>query len=193
MDYGVSILIPRPKKTTSIFGFLEPLTVQVWICISVATFGVGLMLFILSRLSPFSRFNLFGTDEFSFNNSMWFALASLMQQGGDATPLSISGRILGTFWWFFTLIIIATYTANLAAFLTVTRMETPIESLEDLAEQTKIPYGTVNSSSLSDFFKNQASIDSLYEKLWNYMDTADPWPMVTSAEKGISRVLEGVT
>ena len=80
MDYGVSILIPKPQKTTSIFGFLEPLTVQVWICISVATFGIGLMLFILSRLSPYSRHNLLGTDEFNLKNSMWFALASLMQQ-----------------------------------------------------------------------------------------------------------------
>ncbi|XP_063718675.1 glutamate receptor ionotropic, delta-2-like isoform X2 [Symsagittifera roscoffensis] len=191
MDYGVSILIPRPKKTTSIFGFLEPLTVQVWICISVATFGVGLMLFVLSRLSPFSRFNILGTDEFSFNNSMWFALASLMQQGGDATPLSISGRILGTFWWFFTLIIIATYTANLAAFLTVTRMETPIESLEDLAEQTKVPYGTVSPSSLAEFFRSQASVDSLYEKIWNYMDSAEPSPMVKDEVEGFNRVLEG--
>ncbi|XP_075245483.1 uncharacterized protein LOC142339366 [Convolutriloba macropyga] len=191
MDYGVSILIPRPKKTTSIFGFLEPLTVQVWICISVATFAVGLMLFVLSRLSPFSRFNLMGTDEFSFNNAMWFALASLMQQGGDATPLSISGRILGTFWWFFTLIIIATYTANLAAFLTVTRMETPIESLDDLAEQTKMPYGTVSPSSLAEFFRSQASVDSVYEKIWTYMDTSDPSPMVKSAIEGFNRVLEG--
>ena len=56
--------------------------------------------------------------------------------------------MLGTFWWFFTLIVIATYTANLAAFLTVTRMESPIESLNDLAQQTKISYGTVKGSSL---------------------------------------------
>jgi hypothetical protein len=35
-------------------------------------------------------------------------------------------------WWFFTLIMISSYTANLAAFLTVERMESPIESAEDL-------------------------------------------------------------
>ena len=184
MDYGVSILIPKPQKTTSVFGFLEPLTVQVWICISVATFAIGLMLFILSRLSPYSRHNLLGTDEFNLKNSMWFALASLMQQGGDATPLCISGRILGTFWWFFTLIIIATYTANLAAFLTVTRMETPIESLEGLADQTRTPYGTVSSSSLEHFFKEQSKIDPLYERIYNYMDTAEPSPMVKDEAEG---------
>ncbi|KAG7283094.1 hypothetical protein CRUP_033040, partial [Coryphaenoides rupestris] len=35
---------------------------------------------------------------------------------------SLSGRIVGGVWWFFTLIIISSYTANLAAFLTVERM-----------------------------------------------------------------------
>ena len=37
-----------------------------------------------------------------------------------------STRIVGGIWWFFTLIIISSYTANLAAFLTVERMATPI-------------------------------------------------------------------
>lgn len=37
-------------------------------------------------------------------------------------------------WWFFTLIMISSYTANLAAFLTVERMESPIESAEDLVK-----------------------------------------------------------
>ena len=36
------------------------------------------------------------------------------------------------------MIMISSYTANLAAFLTVERMESPIESAEDLAKQTNI-------------------------------------------------------
>jgi len=36
---------------------------------------------------------------------------------------SVSGRIVGGIWWFFTLIVISSYTANLAAFLTVERMQ----------------------------------------------------------------------
>ena len=82
------------------------------------------------------------------------------------------------------MIIIATYTANLAAFLTVTRMETPIESLEGLADQTRIPYGTVSSSSLEHFFKEQSKIDPLYERIYNYMDTAEPSPMVKDEAEG---------
>ncbi|KAJ8934289.1 hypothetical protein NQ314_013476 [Rhamnusium bicolor] len=67
---------------------------------------------------------------------------------GDAT----STRIVGGIWWFFTLIIISSYTANLAAFLTVERMITPIESAQDLAEQTEISYGTLEGGSTMTFF-----------------------------------------
>jgi ionotropic glutamate receptor len=50
-------------------------------------------------------------------------------------PKAASTRIVGGIWWFFTLIIISSYTANLAAFLTVERMITPIENAEDLSKQ----------------------------------------------------------
>ena len=56
-------------------------------------------------------------------------------------------------WWFFTLIMISSYTANVAAFLTVERMESPIESAEDLAKQTKIKYGCLESGSTRAFFR----------------------------------------
>ena len=66
---------------------------------------------------------------------------------------SMSGRIVGSVWWFFTLIIISSYTANLAAFLTVERMQSPIESADDLAKQTEIKYGMVDSGTTREFFK----------------------------------------
>lgn len=64
-----------------------------------------------------------------------------------------STRIVGAIWWFFTLIIISSYTANLAAFLTVERMITPIENAEDLASQADISYGTLESGSTMTFFR----------------------------------------
>lgn len=61
--------------------------------------------------------------------------------------------MVGAVWWFFTLILISSYTANLAAFLTVERMVTPINSAEDLARQTQVEYGTISSGTTRDFFK----------------------------------------
>ena len=44
-------------------------------------------------------------------------------------------------------------TANLAAFLTVERMVSPIENAEDLSKQTDIKYGTIAGGSTMTFFK----------------------------------------
>lgn len=67
-------------------------------------------------------------------------------------PKATSTRIIAGFWGFFTLIIISSYTANLAAFLTVERMQSPIEDVKDLAMQTKIHYGARSGGSSEAFF-----------------------------------------
>jgi len=55
--------------------------------------------------------------------------------------------------WFFALIMLASYTANLAAFLTMERMDATIDSAEDLAKQSKIKYGAVKGGSTMKFFQ----------------------------------------
>ena len=65
----------------------------------------------------------------------------------------MAGRIVGGVWSFFARIIVSSYTANLAAFLTVERTITPIENVEDLAAQTKITYGMLEGGSTMTFFK----------------------------------------
>lgn len=56
-------------------------------------------------------------------------------------------------WWFFALIVISSYTANLAAFLTKERMEASIGSVDDLASQNQIRYGLQAGGSTEAFFK----------------------------------------
>ena len=66
---------------------------------------------------------------------------------------SIPGRIIGGAWWFVVLIMITSYTANLAAFLTIEKLLTPIDSADDLVAQSEIAYGTLDSGSTQAFFK----------------------------------------
>ena len=135
------------------------LSYEIWMCVIFAYIGVSVVLFLVSRFSPYEwhiEDNTDGptvTNNFTIFNSLWFSLGAFMQQGCDIEPRSMSGRIVGSVWWFFTLIIISSYTANLAAFLTVSRMQSPIESAEDLAKQTEIKYGTYKGGSTMEFFK----------------------------------------
>ena len=121
-------------------------------------------------------------------------------------------------WWFFTLIMISSYTANLAAFLTVERMASPIESAEDLAKQTKIKYGCVESGSTGAFFRvtefnivtkqkelhlirtecnnhnsSQNFKDSkipTYQRMWSFMESTKPSVFVKGNKDGVERVKE---
>jgi ionotropic glutamate receptor len=56
-------------------------------------------------------------------------------------------------WAVFTLIIVSFYTANLAAYLTISRMNEDIHSVEELSRQSKIKYGIVTGGTTERFFK----------------------------------------
>ena len=162
MNLGISILFKRPiRESPGLFSFLNPLAVEIWVYVVAAYVLVSLMMYVLARFSPYEWYNPHPCNPdytvmeniFTLSNSFWFAVGTLMQQGSDINPRAVSTRIVGGLWWFFTLIIISSYTANLAAFLTVERMVSPIESAEDLSKQTTIAYGTIAGGSTMTFFR----------------------------------------
>ena len=140
---------------------MKPLTLEIWLYVVLAYALVSLTMFVVSRFSPYEWRNPYPCsaessvvhNQFTLGNSFWFTVGTLMQQGSDLNPKAASTRIVGGIWWFFTLIIISSYTANLAAFLTVERMIAPIESVEDLADQNEIAYGTLEGGSTMTFFR----------------------------------------
>ncbi|KAG1665514.1 Glutamate receptor ionotropic, kainate 2 [Nymphon striatum] len=128
-------------------------------------------------------------NQFSLPNSLWFTGGSLMQQGTELMPKAWSTRMLAGTWWFFTLIMISSYTANLAAFLTSQRMSSPIESAEDLVRQTKIKYGSYAGGSTEMFFRKSKL--STFKRMWAFMESATPSVFTKSGKEGIQRVLDG--
>ena len=71
-------------------------------------------------------------------------------------------------WWFFTLIMVSSYTANLAACLTTQKNSVQINNAEDLAGfNGKIKYGAKAGGSTISFFKGSTS--PTYQKMYKYM------------------------
>lgn len=78
----------------------------------------------------------------------------------------MSGRVIVAAYWLFVVLMLATFTANLAAFLTVERMQSPVQSLDQLSRQSRINYTVVKDSDTHQYFKNMRfAEDKLYE-LW---------------------------
>ncbi|XP_026305617.1 glutamate receptor ionotropic, kainate 4 [Piliocolobus tephrosceles] len=197
MTLGISILYRvHMGRKPGYFSFLDPFSPGVWLFMLLAYLAVSCVLFLVARLTPYEwysphpcaqgRCNLL-VNQYSLGNSLWFPVGGFMQQGSTIAPRALSTRCVSGVWWAFTLIIISSYTANLAAFLTVQRMDVPIESVDDLADQTAIEYGTIHGGSSMTFFQN--SRYQTYQRMWNYMYSKQPSVFVKSTEEGIARVL----
>ncbi|XP_028331156.1 glutamate receptor ionotropic, delta-1-like isoform X3 [Gouania willdenowi] len=178
LDYSVGILLRKPEEKVNIFSLFAPFDPAVWACIAAAVPVVGVLIFLLNRLQALrssSQNNLQGhhgngVGAGSLNSAIWIVYGAFVQQGGDDVVGSVALRIVMGSWWLFTLIVCSSYTANLAAYLTVSRMDHAIRSFQDLARQMDVDYGTVRDSAVYDYFRNKGTNpleqDTAYGELW---------------------------
>ena len=120
----------------------------------VSVHVVAVVLYLLDRFSPFGRFKLSKTenteeDALTLSRAIWFTWGVLLNSGiGEGTPRSFSARVLGLVWAGFAMIIVASYTANLAAFLVLDRPEAGISGIND----ARVSYLNVTTELNASFF-----------------------------------------
>ncbi|XP_050428924.1 glutamate receptor ionotropic, kainate 2-like [Adelges cooleyi] len=195
MNLGISILYKKSTKSSpSLFSFLAPFSSFVWLWVITAYCGVSVLLFIMARISPYEWTNPYPCieepeyleNQFSLSNAFWFTIGSLMQQGSDIAPIAVSTRLVAGIWWFFTLIMVSSYTANLAAFLTVESVSEPFRDVEELANQNIIKYGAKSGGSTSDYFRDSAN--PIYKTIYKRLQE-DPSLYSKDNDEGVMRVL----
>lgn len=83
------------------------------------------------------------------------------------------------------------YVANMSAFRMYNRnvLYSPIESVEDLAWQTKVKYGALRGGTTESFFRN-SSVNA-FQKMWSSMKSSYPSEFINSTSEGVGRVLHG--
>ncbi|PFX27300.1 Glutamate receptor 4 [Stylophora pistillata] len=204
------------KKTLSngkvdLLQFMNPFDSHVWFATLASLVIISFAVFFINYLSPYGYKDENGrgtAEEFSFSNSVWFALSCMLQQGADYSPRSLSevinmkpfpitsihypanskqqtGRILAGCYWFTILISVSTYTANLAAFFTVKNAESPINNLKDIVKSS-YQVGVVQSSSTYEAFR-RSKYDT-YQTIWNRIKAADD--VIKSYEQAAQLVRE---
>ncbi|XP_011500900.1 PREDICTED: glutamate receptor ionotropic, kainate 1 [Ceratosolen solmsi marchali] len=168
---GILIVMRKPVRKASLFKFMTVLRLEVWLSIVGALTLTGIMIWILDKYSPYSarnnkRMYPYPCREFTLKESFWFALTSFTPQGGGEAPKALSSRTLVAAYWLFVVLMLATFTANLAAFLTVERMQSPVQSLEQLARQSRINYTVLDNSTIHQYFKNMKSAEEKLYQVW---------------------------
>ncbi|KAH8409835.1 hypothetical protein KR222_009321, partial [Zaprionus bogoriensis] len=191
----IAILFLKPQKSPpELFTFMNPFSEDIWWYLGVAFMVVSLSFFILGRLSPSEWDNPYPCieepeeleNQFTIGNSIWFTTGALLQQGSEIGPKALSTRTVGSFWWFFTLIVVSSYTANLAAFLTIETPQSLINSVDDLADNKDgVVYGAKRSGSTRNFFLT--SEDPRYVKMNKFM-MENPDYLTESNQEGVDRV-----
>ncbi|XP_016315873.1 glutamate receptor ionotropic, delta-1-like [Sinocyclocheilus anshuiensis] len=173
LDYSVGILMTKTEERLNIFSLLAPFDLAVWACIAAAIPVVGVMVFLLRRIQSVCSQNPPGPHQpasvtTSFQSAIWIVYGAFVQQGGESFMSSMALRIAMGSWWLFTLIVCSSYTANLAAYLTVSRMDNAVRTFQDLSKQTELSYGTVRDSAVFEYFRVKPNVKrDPYAFLWD--------------------------
>ncbi|XP_076651173.1 ionotropic receptor 93a [Halictus rubicundus] len=178
-----SFLTARPRQLSRALLFASPFTEQTWACLAVSTIIMGPILYMIHKCSPYS------TPTSGLNSSfqcVWYVYGALLQQGGLYLPQSDSARFLIGVWWLIVMVIVATYSGSLVAFLTFPRMDASILTVEDLiSRKDRMTWGFLNGSFLEVYLQNaeETKYHILLARAEKYNNTED--------EKMIGRVKEG--
>uniref|UniRef100_A0A1I8NN53 Glutamate receptor ionotropic, kainate 2 n=1 Tax=Stomoxys calcitrans TaxID=35570 RepID=A0A1I8NN53_STOCA len=200
MNTGIAILYLKPQKSEpTTFSFMDPFSKQVWKYLGIAFLSVSLCFFILGRLSPTEWDNPYPCieepeeleNQFTINNSLWFTTGAFLQQGSEIAPKALSTRTVAAIWCFFTLIIVSSYTANLAAFLTIENPTKVLENVKDLSENKGgVQYGAKKNGATRNFFATSA--EPIYIKMHEYMSNHQEF-LTESNQEGVDRVTNSDT
>ncbi|RUS82719.1 hypothetical protein EGW08_009499, partial [Elysia chlorotica] len=125
---GVTFMMRKPgPDPNAVFQLFRPFQPVVWLCLGLMTTVFVLAIFIVERASPFS----------GQRRGVWECIWAVYGYSVGQGYSSSARLVLGTF-WIVIIIVTSTYTADLAAVLTVKTQQEPINSIIELAGQSEI-------------------------------------------------------
>ncbi|CAK1541962.1 unnamed protein product [Leptosia nina] len=194
MNLGISILFRKPQPPApALLAFLLPFSYGVWLWVGIAYVGTSLVLYIVGRLCPEEWQNPYPCveepaaleNQFTLGNALWFNLGAVLMQGSEIAPVAYGSRAVASAWWVFALVIVNSYTANLATLLGTKTSNELIHNVRDLADnELGITYGAKAGGSTYTFF--EYSTEELYKRMFQKMKDQDN---PKSNDAGIDKVI----
>ncbi|KAJ8268386.1 hypothetical protein COCON_G00135580 [Conger conger] len=177
VETGISVMVSRSNGTVSPSAFLEPYSPAVWVMMFVMCLTVvAVTVFIFEFFSPvgYNR-NLqsgkkVGGSKFTIGKSIWLLWALVFNNSVPVeNPRGTTSKIMVLVWAFFAVIFLASYTANLAAFMIQEEYIDTVSGLSDKKFQQPteqyppLKFGTVPNGS------TEENIRSNYPAMHQYM------------------------
>ncbi|KRT86243.1 hypothetical protein AMK59_2701 [Oryctes borbonicus] len=95
MTLGISILYSKAaKKPPDLLSFMEPLSLDIWLCMATAYLVISIIIYFAARLTPREWESPHPCDDnpselenvWTLKNTFWLTLGSIMTQGCDILP-----------------------------------------------------------------------------------------------------------
>ncbi|ETN73930.1 glutamate [NMDA] receptor subunit zeta-1 domain protein [Necator americanus] len=182
--HGIRILEKSIPRDSPMQSFLQPLKSALWTSLLISVIMVELVIFCLDLKSPFDRFYKteqnrmaqddpflmeVANDRVNFGEAMWFVWGVLLNSGvSEKTPRSCAARVLGIVWCGFCMIMVASYTANLAAFLVLDQPEKGLTGITDPRlrnPSANFSFATVLNSNVYQYFKRHVELSTMFRKM----------------------------
>ncbi|XP_068974184.1 ionotropic receptor 25a-like [Bombus flavifrons] len=189
---GFTIMMLKKRRQVPFLRFLMILEIDVWIGFAFAFLFTIFLLYSLERYSPFSyrnnraKYRNEADDRFSsLKECFWFAFTSITPHGGGEMPKNLSGKIVAGTWWLFGFVMVAAYSANLAAYETLERLQRNIESMDDLRKQYRVRYSTVANSSAFKYFLAMRGMEEWFYTNWRRMALDENTPEANRSDYAV--------
>ncbi|XP_041943534.1 glutamate receptor ionotropic, NMDA 2A [Alosa sapidissima] len=177
VETGISVMVSRSNGTVSPSAFLEPFSASVWVMMFVMLLLVTAMaVFLFEYVSPlgFNRNLAQGKDphgpSFTMGKAVWLLWGLVFNNSVPVqNPRGTTSKFIVSVWAFFAVIFLASYTANLAAFMIQEEFVDQVTGLSDRKFQSPYSYsppfrfGTVPNGS------TERNIRKNYPDMHQYM------------------------
>ncbi|XP_048103445.1 glutamate receptor ionotropic, NMDA 2A-like isoform X1 [Alosa alosa] len=146
VETGISVMVSRSNGTVSPSAFLEPFSPSVWVMMFVMLLLVtAIAVFLFEFISPlgFNRNLAQGKDphgpSFTIGKAVWLLWGLVFNNSVPVqNPRGTTSKFIVSVWAFFAVIFLASYTANLAAFMIQEEFVDQVTGLSDKKFQS--PY-----------------------------------------------------
>ncbi|XP_046351217.1 glutamate receptor ionotropic, kainate 2-like isoform X1 [Haliotis rufescens] len=162
-DAGGALYKLPDEMSTKWLTLIKPFKWEVFLCLGIVFVSMTFFLCGMEFLNIRKKKLSISMAEV-LSSSMWHISGTFFKHGSHSLPKSQPGRILISFVWLFCIIVVAAYSGNLIAFLTVSKNYPPFKTLAEVTEQTDYTWGTDGGSMWTTLF--QTSNRSDYKKIW---------------------------
>ncbi|KAB0398429.1 hypothetical protein E2I00_014817, partial [Balaenoptera physalus] len=153
VETGISVMVARSNGTVSPSAFLEPYSPAVWVMMFVMCLTVvAVTVFIFEYLSPVGYNRSLATGKrpggstFTIGKSIWLLWALVFNNSVPVeNPRGTTSKIMVLVWAFFAVIFLASYTANLAAFMIQEEYVDTVSGLSDRKKNIRSNYPDMHS------------------------------------------------